>query len=128
MIATKTRIEPTRRISFDKINRRTHLYAALFFMAWFSVYGVSSAVFNHPKWFDRGPMQSKPLFGREYAAELAPGADLRQFAARILDDNGIKGQFVVRRVAGGNIEINQNRFLSNRQITYDLASHRLTAR
>jgi hypothetical protein len=129
MIATKPQVEPGKRLTFDKVNRRTHLYAALFFLPWFFVYGISSAVFNHPKWFDTGSMQWKPLFDREYSAEPSSAStDLRALGGRILLDNGLDGQFMVRRTAGGMVEINQNRFLSNRQITYNPESHHLTAR
>jgi hypothetical protein len=35
MTTTAPAISRKRRIGFDKINRRTHLYAGLFFIPWF---------------------------------------------------------------------------------------------
>lgn len=116
-------------IGFDKINRRTHLYAGLFFLPWFFIYGASSAVFNHPKWFSSGPMQWNALFDREYdAGPLAATPDLRAFGAKTLQDSGLTGEFVVRQDAKGNIEIDQNRFLSNIQLLYNPQAHHLTAK
>lgn len=117
-----------RRISFDKINRRTHLYAGLFFIPWFFFYALSSAVFNHPKWFDSGPPKMNPLFDRAYTAEPAPAeGDPRPFVRRALKANGLDGQFFVRREPDGKIVVDQVRFLSNTRITYDLGTRRLTA-
>ena len=46
----------------------------------------------------------------------------------ILGQPRLKGQFVVRRGPNGTIQVDQNRFLSNVQLDYDPAAHRLTAR
>jgi hypothetical protein len=39
--------------TFDKINRRTHLYLGLFLMPWLLMYGVSSFIVIHQSWFGR---------------------------------------------------------------------------
>jgi hypothetical protein len=114
---------------FDKINRRTHLYAALFFLPWFFVYGVSSAVFSHPAWFNRGPMEWTLLSDREYHLDVPPAeADLRPAGLKILNDSGASGQFVVLRNPQGHIQVNQGRFLSVKQYIYDPQSKRLAVR
>src|SRR5579862_7598944 len=90
-------IRRRRRIGFDKINRRAHLYSGLFFLPWFLFYGLSAAVFNHPKWFDGAEVKRKLLFDRPYPVQCPnPVGDLRPFAERALRDSGLDGQFSVR--------------------------------
>ena len=115
--------------TFDRFNRRTHLYAGMFFLPWFFVYGISSAVFSHSSWFNKGPMQWNTLFDREYKlGPVPPGADLRALGERIVKDAGFEGQFVALRTPAGNIQVNQNRFLGNTQIIYNPKAERLSAR
>jgi hypothetical protein len=128
-VAVEEQVKPRRRIGFDLINRRTHLYAGLFFIPWFFIYGASSAVFNHPKWFDSGPMQWSTFVNREYdAGPLPDNSGLRSVGAKLLQNIGLTGQFVVRRDPAGNLQVEQNRFLSNVQLIYDPTAHHLTAR
>jgi hypothetical protein len=130
MTATEPAIGIRRRIGFEKINRRTHLYSGLFFLPWFLFYGLSAAVFNHPKWFEGAEAKKEFLFDRSYPVECPnPAGDLRPFAERALRENGLGGQFVVRaenfdRVT---IIIIQNRFLSNTALTWNSATRRLIA-
>ena len=71
---------PREGLTFDRLNRRLHLYLALFFLPWFLVYGLSSAVFSHPAWFGQGQAW-KALFDREYRLDpIPPDADLRPIA------------------------------------------------
>jgi len=120
--------ERKRRIGFDKINRRTHLYSGLFFIPWFLFYALSSAVFNHPSWFGNGPARMTPLFDRTYAAEPAISqGDPRAFVGRLLKANGLEGQFIVRWDRDQKLVINQVRFLSTTQITFDPATQRVSA-
>jgi hypothetical protein len=117
-----------RRIGFDKINRRTHLYAGLFFIPWFLFYALSSIVFNHPKWFDSGPPKMNLLFDRAWTAEPAPTeGDPRPFVRRALKANDLDGQFFVRWEPDGKIVVDQVRFLFATRISYDPATRRLTA-
>lgn len=112
------------RLTFDKINRRTHLYAALFFLPWFFMYGLSSAVFSHPKWFGEGPAPGAVLFDRDY--RLPPGGDLRALADRIQHDNALPGYFAVFRDGAGNLVMYQSTFFQSREVRYDAARQRLT--
>ncbi|MEO8425771.1 MAG: hypothetical protein ABI651_01535 [Verrucomicrobiota bacterium] len=38
-------------ITFDRINRRTHLYLGLILIPWVMMYGISSFVISHHAWF-----------------------------------------------------------------------------
>lgn len=130
MNATEPTIGQRRRVRFERINRRTHLYSALFFLPWFLFYGLSAAVFNHPKWFDSTEVKRKLMIDRSYPVECPnPVGDLRPFAERVLGDIGLDGQFVVRAedFDSVTIVIIQDRFLSNTEITWNSASRRLTA-
>ncbi len=49
-------------ITFDKINRRAHLYLGLFLMPWLLMYGVSSFMVIHHKWFPRDRLGREVLF------------------------------------------------------------------
>ena len=130
MNATGPTIGQKRRIGFEKINRRTHLYSGLFFLPWFLFYGLSAVVFNHPGWFDSAEVNRKLLFDRSYPVECPnPVGDLRPFAERALRDSGLDGQFVVRSQDFDTVTIViiEDRFLSNTMITRNSASRRLTA-
>src|SRR5262245_41951417 len=128
MQATIGEIKPKKKITFDKINRRTHLYLAMFLLPWFLVYGLSSVVFNHPMWFARGPYQWYVLMDREYTLPPVPDDMLRPIAEKILKDSGFSGQFAVLRNSEGNIQVNQNRFLDNTQLIYNPQTSRLVVR
>ncbi|HVW07785.1 MAG TPA: hypothetical protein VHC90_04345 [Bryobacteraceae bacterium] len=129
MTGTEPIVRRKRRIGFDKINRRTHLYSGLFFIPWFLFYALSSAVFNHPAWFGSGQPQMTPLFDRLYTDEPAiRQGDPRPFAERLLKANGLDGPFAVRWTDHDEkLIINQVRFLSNTQITFDPATRHVSA-
>lgn len=52
-------------ITFDKLNRRAHLYLGLFLMPWLLMYGLSSFIVIHHTWFPT----DRP--GRELLLETA---------------------------------------------------------
>jgi hypothetical protein len=112
-------------MTFDKINRRTHLYAALFFMPWFFVYGVSSLVFSHPSWFSGGP---NFVLVSERGYKLAPiamDAGLRPIGDQIQKDTGLEGQFAVFRTPDNLIRMYKPGFITATQITYDPSKEQL---
>jgi hypothetical protein len=130
MSPIESTIGQRRGIGFGKINRRTHLYSGLFFLPWFLFYGLSAAVFNHPRWFESADKKRQLLFDRFYPVECpSPVGDLRPFAERALRDSGLDGQFVVRSEHFDSITIVivQDRFLSNTAIRWNSVSRRLTA-
>lgn len=118
---------PDTLVSFDQINRRLHLYLALFFLPWFFVYGASSLVFSHGAWFNKGPA-TDVLFDREYQLEpVGPEADLHLLGDEIQHDSGLEGHFAVFRTPEGLIRMYGATFLRATQITYDPRRHRLSA-
>ena len=79
---------PGRKLTFDWLNRRTHLYLALLLLPWFLVYGVSSVSFSHPDWLGKSP-PNKVLFDREYHLDpIAADADLKSIGDKIQKDAG----------------------------------------
>jgi hypothetical protein len=115
--------------TLDRFNRRTHLYAGMFFLPWFFVYGLSSVIFSHPVWFRKGPTQWNTLVDREYKlGTIARDADLLEIGALLVKEAGFDGPYVARRMPSGIVQVNQNRFLSTTQITYDPSKEHLSAR
>ena len=54
-------------MTFDKINRRTHLYLGLFLMPWLLIYGASSFIILHPSWFRADKNRDwEPFFEKDY--------------------------------------------------------------
>ena len=140
---------PPRRwaLSFDKINRRTHLYTAMILLPWFLMYGLSSGVLNHPDWFGgigRPSFKYKPIIDRPFdagpipaAVDLAAGArpgavtntgDVLAFTRRIQGDTGLKGQPSVRLDNAGQLVISVYSFWAASEITYHPQSRHLFAK
>ena len=128
MQATLVPTAPHRKkITFDRLNRRTHLYAGLFFLPWFFVYGLSSAVFSHPKWFESGPEKAKVLFDRPYHLDpIAANADLRAVGEQVQKENGLPGYFDVYLDPEGNLSMYQASFWQVHNVRYDARRERLT--
>src|SRR5690348_2259316 len=86
-------------MTFDKINRRTHLYMGLFLMPWLLMYGVSSFIIIHRSWFgaDKQPAWAT-LFEKQYSRPIESQGrnnepDLRADALQILKDCNLEGAF-----------------------------------
>lgn len=79
-------------MTFEKINRRTHLYLATFLLPWFFMYGVSSILFSHHNWklYEDGVPDWSQVFEREYHRAIPAGADSREIGAQILRDSGLE--------------------------------------
>jgi hypothetical protein len=75
------------------INRRLHLYLALFLLPWFLMYGVSSFAFSHGTYFEElDKAKNLPLWkvtAEKSNYEMPPQEDLKAFAGRIVRDNGL---------------------------------------
>jgi hypothetical protein len=115
-------------ITFDRINRRTHLYLGMILVPWIVMYGFSSFVMNHRYWFL--PAQEaawQPVFERAYQSQNAipDQGDVRTIAAEILRDNNLEGVFFVQRPGPGELRITRTAFFSQIRATYLFKENRL---
>jgi len=114
--------------NFDHVNRRTHLYLGLFLMPWLVMYGVSSFMISHPKWFQSEESAVwKPVFEKEYQRPIPAEADLRAVALEILKDCGLEGAFWVQKPNPNEIRINRFRFRDEIRLIYSIKDQRLRA-
>jgi hypothetical protein len=108
-------------MNWHTINRRVHLYLALFLLPWFLMYGVSSIPFSHPQWgnslYDDGVPMWTLRFEQPFS-EPVPEGDLRPLGARILRDTGIEGSFGAYRQNQAQINVYIYTFLKSTQIKY----------
>jgi len=123
--------------SFDLINRRTHLYAALIITPWFFMYAASSAILNHPDRFGQPAPRFEVLLDRSYDAGPLPAAAsgpdsaalenaaLDLLGARIQREAGVPGSYATQRDADGKLRLRNARFWTRTQITYDPGARRL---
>ena len=108
-------------ITFDRINRRAHLYLGLVLLPWVVMYGVSSFVISHhASWFksDKPPVW-EPVFERPYQRPVPDQANnsndanreqLRVVATEILRENDLEGAFYAERPNAGELRIMRNTF------------------
>src|SRR6185503_3391014 len=87
-------------ITFDKINRRAHLYLGLFLMPWLLMYGVSSFIVIHRAWFPSDQPGREVLFDQAYNRPVnlqGPNnsPELRAAAQEILKGSNLEGAFWV---------------------------------
>jgi hypothetical protein len=120
-------------VTFDKINRRTHLYLGIVLTPWFLMYAFSSVVLNHRQWFqaiyDDGIPAWKVRFEREYSLPTIAEEedDPYDVAEKILSDTGLQGRHSARFTREGNLEVYRNSFLSTVRLTYYPEKERLVA-
>jgi len=107
-------------MTFNHLNRRTHLYLALLLLPWFFMYGVSSLPFSHSQYFQEkfGKPEWKTRFERTYEIEIPPESDLRQVGAQILKDNDLEGSFGVYQPNPERLNIYILGFISPTQVNY----------
>ena len=121
-------------MTFDTVNRRTHLYLAMFLLPWFFMYGVSSIPFNHGGILDemyKDQPRKTLRFEREYHIDVPPDADaraLREIGAKILKDNGMEDRaFGVYRPNADTLIVYLPHFRTSGDIKYFLKEGRLRA-
>src|SRR5262245_56551193 len=116
--------------NWNLIFRRTHLYLGLLLLPWVTLYGVSTAIFNHRDYFGfirPADMKWDQLWEKDYAVEIPAGADaLRDTAQKILAENQLSGAFGVQR-QGPRLVINRPNFRAPIRVTYDSAAKKLRA-
>jgi hypothetical protein len=120
-------------MTFDKINRRTHLYIGLFLMPWLLMYGVSSFIIIHQSWFraDKEPAW-EPLFEKPYSRVVnSQGVnnepDLRATAQEILKDCNLEGAFWVDKPGPEILHIDRFSFRDSISLTYSIKDQKLKA-
>jgi hypothetical protein len=115
-------------ITFDRINRRTHLYLGLVLIPWVMMYGISSFIISHHAWFrsDKEPPW-ETLFEREYQHPVADQADVRAVAREILKENNLEGAFNAQRPNPGELRITRNTFFDLTRLTYSIMDQKLRA-
>jgi hypothetical protein len=115
-------------ITFDRLNRRAHLYLGLLLLPWVMMYGISSFIISHHAWFrsETEPLW-KPLFERECHHPVPDQGDLRAIAVGILRENDLEGAFYAQRPNAGELRINRNSFFHQTRLTYLIKEHKLRA-
>ncbi len=118
-------------MTFDRLNRRTHLYLAMFLMPWFFMYGLSSIPFSHSAFFNDtyndGTPDWIPLSEREYHLPLpAEQNNDQEIGAQILKEAGIEGvAYGTYRPNPRIIYVYMPNFLRARQVTYSADENKL---
>jgi len=117
-------------MSFNHLNRRTHLYLALALLPWVFMYGISSIPISHSKllenFYDDGVSQWTETFRMTYNREFPEDMNLREVGAVILEDAGIqRGRFETERYQPNKINVHMWNFWSSTRLTYDLKKREL---
>ena len=120
-------------MTFDKINRRTHLYLGLFLMPWLMMYGFSSFIIIHQSWFPLDPPPARePLFEKPYSRPFNSQAsnndpELRATAQEILKDCNLEGAFWVNKPKPDTLHIDRFSFRDSIRLTYSTKDQKLKA-
>jgi hypothetical protein len=112
--------------SFDKVNRRTHLYLGLFLMPWLLMYGVSSFIIIHQSWFGADKQREREtLYEKEYHRPIRTDGDLRAAAQEILRDCNLEGAFWVDKPKPDTLHIDRFSFWDSTSLTYSIKDQKL---
>jgi hypothetical protein len=115
-------------MTFDKINRRTHLYAGLFLMPWLLMYGLSSFIIIHQSWFGANKESAwETLYEKDYHRPLSKDQDLRTTAEAILNDCQLEGAFWADKPDADSLRIDRFSFWGSTRLTYSVTAQKLKA-
>jgi hypothetical protein len=120
-------------MTFDKINRRVHLYLGLALAPWLLMYGVSSFIVIHQTWFKMARERKWDLlFEKPYSRPLKSQGvnnepDLRTEAQAILKDCDMEGAFWVDKPKPDVIHIDRFNFWNSTSLTYSIKDQKLKA-
>jgi hypothetical protein len=82
-------------MTFDRINRRAHLYLALFLLPWFFMWGVTSVAFNHAPMFQAHYDDGVPIFATvdemTFEGARQPNETDREFGQRVFEQADLQG-------------------------------------
>jgi hypothetical protein len=117
-------------MTLHHLNRRTHLYLALFLLPWFLMYGVSSIPFSHNQYFeDRDKAKGIPLwtkrFERSYEIAIPDGPELRAVGERIMKDTGLTGAHGTYRQNANQVNVYVYSFWKSTQVKYFISEKKL---
>ncbi len=106
-------------MTFDRLNRRTHLYLAMFLMPWFLMYGITSMAFSHSA-YDDGAADWIPRFAKEYHVPLPADRDQdEKIGTGLMRELGVEGvAYYIYRSNPRTMNVYLPRFLAARQIVY----------
>jgi len=105
-------------MSFHRVVRRLHLYLGLFLLPWFLLYGVSSVLFSHGRYFEGLYNDGKPNWTVRFD---------RPYAIDIPQDAGLRGAFGTYRPNGREFHVYVYDFWSATQLKYYADRGRLVA-
>lgn len=106
-------------ITFDRFNRRAHLYLGLLLVPWVMMYGLSSLIITHQAAFRSETQPAwEPMFERKYDKPVPDGGDLRPIAYEILRENGLDGAFYHQRPNRNELRITRHTFFDQIRLTY----------
>ena len=116
-------------MTFNHFTRRLHLYLAMSLLPWFLMYGVSSLQLSHGAYFQKlyGPEQRVVQFDRPYSIDIPPNADLKKIGRKILDDNGMRGDFGTYMPNNRQLLIYMPNFISPTEVKYLADEKRVVA-
>jgi hypothetical protein len=119
-------------VTFDKINRRVHLYLGLALAPWLLMYGVSSFIVIHESWFGAHQAPAwEPVSEQKYSRPVNmqganSGNELRAAAQQILKDCDMEGAFWVDKPKPDVVQINRFTFWGSSSVTYSINEQKLT--
>lgn len=115
-------------ITFDRLNRRAHLYLGLMLVPWVMMYGLSSLIISHQSWFRSGAQPPwQLLFERPYQHPVPDGGDLRAVGREILRENDLDGAFYVQRPNPAELRITRHTFFEQTRLVYSITEQKLRA-
>src|SRR4051812_14708773 len=118
-------------MTFNRINRRTHLYLGLFLLPWLTMYGVSSAIIIHQQTLNsRGPLPRVLVYQKPYTSAVDlqgtnNSPQLRAAADQILKECDLQGAFWADKPNPDTLHIDRFSFRGSTSITYSAKKQEL---
>ncbi len=111
-------------MNFSILNRRTHMYTALFFMPWIVMYALATLFFNHGIRQFGAATEGRPIsFQKEaehtYSETFPEDTPHREIAKQILEHLDFSGTHNANQRPNGTIVINRRDALTPRRITFN---------
>ena len=117
-------------MTFDILNRRTHLYLGIVLAPWFLMYGASTVVFNHGDFFHRLHNNPEPGWALQYERDyslppIQKGAHAWNMGGKVLNDLGLPRPYRAWVDGDGVLQMFRIKFLGNTRARYYPDRHRL---